>query len=131
MEVAKSVSSDDGNHELNRSTEHCAPDSSQFIVAFGAAPGTVTLEFQTDRFSVFTGKFLEVLMESKGGSEDFHEIFRQVTVKVSDESKGRMEPWYNAGGLKRQFYFGDQQATQVYLEACVIIQMSHVCIHRC
>jgi hypothetical protein len=119
------------NHESYRSAGHCAPDAAQFIIAFGSAPGTVNLEFEKDKFGVFTGKFLEVLEENQGGSEDFHEIFRQVTVKVSDESKGRMEPWYNAGGLKRRFYFGKQQATQVYLEACVIIQMSHVCVHGC
>jgi hypothetical protein len=119
-----------GNHEFHRSTEHCAPDSSQFIVAFGSAPGTANLEFEKDEFGVFTGEFLEVLKESKR-SEDFHEIFRQVTVKVSDESMGRMEPWYNAGGLKRQFYFGDQQAARVFFEACLIIIMSHVCIHCC
>ena len=107
-----------GNHECYRSAlGHCAPDSSQFIVAFGTAPGTETIELQQENFGVFTGKFLEVLMESKGGIEEFHEIFRQVTVKVSDESKGRLEPWYNAGGLKRQFYFGDQQVPQVSLEA--------------
>jgi hypothetical protein len=96
-----------GNHECYRSAVvgHCAPDSSQFIVAFGTAPGTETIELQQENFGVFTGKFLDVLMESKGGSEEFHEIFRQVTVKVSDESQGRLEPWYNAGGLKRQFYF--------------------------
>jgi hypothetical protein len=110
-----------GNHGCYRSAEHCAPDSSQFIVAFGSAPGTVNLEFEKDKFGVFTGKFLEVLKESQGSSEDFHEIFRQVTVKVSDESQGRMEPWYNAGGLKRRFYFGNQQANQVYLEACFVI----------
>jgi hypothetical protein len=125
-----------GNHECYRSVEDCAADSSQFIVAFGSAPGTVNVEFVPansvgDEFNWFTGKFLEVLKESQGSSEEFHEIFRQVTVKVSNESKGRMEPWYNAGGLKRQFYFGNQQATQVHVEACIIIQMSHVCIHRC
>jgi uncharacterized caspase-like protein len=105
-----------GNHECYRSAGHCAPESSQFIVAFGSAPGTVNLEFEKDEFGVFTGKFLEVLKESNGRSEEFHEIFRQVTVKVSNESKGRMEPWYNAGGLKRQFYFGNKQATQVYIQ---------------
>ena len=121
-----------GNHECYRSAVgHCAPDSSQFIVAFGTAPGTETIELQQENFGVFTGKFLEVLMESKGSSEEFHEIFRQVTVKVSDESQGRLEPWYNAGGLKRQFYFGNHQAPQVYLEACLVIQMSHVCIYGC
>jgi hypothetical protein len=106
-----------GNQECYKSAEHCASDSSQFIVAFGTAPGTETIELQQENFGVFTGKFLEVLMESKGGCEEFHEIFRRVTVKVSDESKGRLEPWYNAGGLKRRFYFGNQQATQVSLEA--------------
>jgi hypothetical protein len=119
-----------GNHGSYRSAEHCAPDAAQFIIAFGSAPGTVNLEFEKDKFGVFTGKFLEVLKENQEGSEEFHEIFRQVTVKVSDESQGRMEPWYNAGGLKTRFYFGKQQATQVYLEACIIIQMSHVCFHR-
>jgi hypothetical protein len=103
-----------GNHERFRSAGHCAPDSSQFIVAFGSAPGTETIEFEKEEFGVFTGKYLEVLKESKGGSEEFHEIFRQVTVGVSDRSEGRMEPWYNAGGLKRRFCFGNQQATQVY-----------------
>jgi hypothetical protein len=78
---------------------------------------------------VFTGKFLEVLKENQGGSEDFHEIFRQVTVKVSDESKGRMEPWYSAGGLKRRFYFGEQQATQVCLEACTSCRQYSMVLH--
>jgi hypothetical protein len=119
-----------GNHECYRSAVgHCAPDSSQFIVAFGTAPGTETIDYQGT--NLFTGELLKVLKESKGSSEDFHEIFRQVTVKVSDESMGRLEPWYNAGGLKSQFYFGNHQAPQVYLEACLVIQMSHVCIYGC
>jgi hypothetical protein len=99
--------SSDGNGRY-RSVGHCAPDSSQFIVAFGSAPGTVNLESEKDEFGVFTGEFLKVLEESKGGCQEFHEIFRQVTVKVSNESMGRMEPWYNAGGITRRFYFGEQ-----------------------
>jgi hypothetical protein len=120
-----------GNHGCYRSADHCTPDSSQFIVAFGSAPGTETTELQQDKFGLFTGEFLEVLKESKGSSEVFHEIFLQVTKRVSDRSEGRMEPWYNAGGLKRCFYFGNQQATQVYSESCFIVQMSHVYIHHC
>jgi hypothetical protein len=111
------IGSGGGNHECYRSAEHCAPDSSQFIVAFGTAPGTETIEFQQDKFGLFTGEFLEVLKESNGSREEFHEIFRQVTKRVSDESMGRLEPWYNAGGLKRRFYFREQLATQVSSKA--------------
>jgi uncharacterized caspase-like protein len=112
--------SSSGDECFRTAAGHCAADSSQFLLAFGSAPGTVSLEFGKDDFGVFTGKFLEVLKESHGGGEDFHEIFRQVTIKVSDATKGLMEPWYNAGGLKRRFYFGEQVRGVIHMPCHIL-----------
>ena len=111
--------SSSGSECFRSAAGHCAADSSQLFLAFGSAPGTVSLEFGKDELGVFTGKFLEVLKESQG-SEDFHEIFRQVTIKVSDATKGLMEPWYNAGGLKRRFYFGEQVRRVIHMPCHIL-----------
>jgi hypothetical protein len=113
-----------GNQECYRSAEHCASDSSQFIVAFGTAPGTHAFEFSGE-FTGFTGEFLKVLQESKGSREEFHEIFLQVTTQVSEKSLGILEPWYNAGGLKRRFYFVGEQVRRLCVTLIKMILPMH------
>eukprot|EP00935_MAST-01C_sp_MAST-1C-sp1_P000321 g321.t1 len=78
----------------------------QFIVARGSAPGTAGMWFERNEYSLFTEKFCEALKESP--AKHFEDIFMRVTAQVSLESKGRQEPWYTAGGLRRRFCFYPQ-----------------------
>jgi hypothetical protein len=67
-----------------------APNSSQFVTAYGAAPGNVTMEFPSDRNGVFTGAILEEL-RGQGADETLQDLLLNVTSRVSRRTGGKQE----------------------------------------
>jgi uncharacterized caspase-like protein len=77
--------------------------SSQFLIAFGSAPGTVCIEYKEDRNGAFTGAFLRVLKQKS--HLPVETFWKQVTNEVQIRTKRKQKPWVSSGGFTKDFSF--------------------------
>jgi uncharacterized caspase-like protein len=77
--------------------------SSQFLIAFGSAPGTVCIEYKEDRNGAFTQAFLLILKQKS--HLPVETFWKQVTNKVQIRTEMKQKPWVNMGGFTKDFSF--------------------------
>jgi uncharacterized caspase-like protein len=93
----------------NGSPPISAPNSSQFLTAYGSAPGNVTIEYESERNGVFTQAILQEL-GTAGACEPLQELIMNVAARVRERSAGKQRPWSELGGLEDDFYFSASTA---------------------